>query len=91
MINTDSRYANGTLFSAYINVDASYHATVFRRFPSHSSRYSIYTWAENDRIDLVAYKFYRDASSWWQIMDYNPEIVNPFDIPVGTSIRIPNV
>jgi len=27
---------------------------------------------------------------WWQIMDFNPEIINPFTITSGTYIRIPN-
>jgi nucleoid-associated protein YgaU len=51
----------------------------------------MYTWQESDRIELVAYRFFKTPAVWWKIMDYNPEIGNPFDIPVGTVLRIPNV
>jgi len=27
---------------------------------------------------------------WWEIMDINPEILDPFTITPGTQLRIPN-
>jgi hypothetical protein len=51
----------------------------------------IYTWAEGDRADLVAYRNYGDASQWWRIADVNPQILDWTDIAVGTRIRIPIV
>lgn len=91
MIYTDSRYANGNLFLAYTNALQDYSVTVFRNFPSERADYFLYTWKENDRIDMVAKGFLGTAGTWWKVMDFNPEILNPFDIPVGTVIRIPNV
>jgi nucleoid-associated protein YgaU len=90
MILTGSRYADGQVVSSYTNTDGAYHTSVFRTFPTDTASYSLYVWREPDRIDLIARQFLGDASKWWRIMDFNPEILNPMDIPVGTTIRIPN-
>ena len=91
MIYTDSRYANGRLFKAYNLRKQDYDVTVFRNFPNQKASYFLYTWRESDRIDLVCKRFLGTAATWWKVMDYNPEILNPFDIPVGTVVRIPDV
>ena len=91
MIYTDSRYANGHLFKAYNSQKKDYDVTVFRTFPSQKASYFLYTWGESDRIDLVCKRFLGTGALWWKVMDYNPELLNPFDIPVGTVVRIPNV
>jgi phage tail protein X len=51
----------------------------------------IYTWAEGDRADLLAYRNYGDASQWWRIADVNPQIMDWTEVPTGTRIRIPIV
>lgn len=90
MIYADSRYADGQIVQNYLPKDDSYHVSVFRSFPSSVSTYSQYIWRESDRIDLVAKELLGDASQWWKIMDFNPELLNPLGIPVGTAIRIPH-
>jgi hypothetical protein len=89
MIFTDSRYATGVLAKSVDARNDSYQLTVFRQFPSSSSSFYYYTWTQRDRIDLVAAELLGDPNLWWLIMDYNPEILNPFDIPLGASLRIP--
>jgi hypothetical protein len=90
MLYTDSRYAEGVVVRAIDARKSSYELCLFRQFPSGKSKFYFYTWTQKDRIDLIANEFLGDPSLWWIIMDYNPEIVNPLDIPVGTSIRIPS-
>lgn len=90
MIYTDSRYADGLVFSSYKPATQDYHVTVFRTFPTDSSTYALYQWRDDDRIDDLAAKFMGDASLWWRIMDFNPELLNPMDIPAGTVLRMPN-
>jgi hypothetical protein len=90
MIFTDSRYATGRIFKAYDSRKDVYSTTVFRRYPYSSTKFTAYTWTERDRLDLVAEKFLGSSDMWWSIMDYNPEIIDPFAIPVGTVVRIPN-
>ena len=89
MIFSDSRYANAVITNNY-NTTRNTNAVVATRvFPTTSSKFAVYVWTEKDRIDLVAYRFLGSPENWWKIMDYNPELSNPMEIPIGTYIRIP--
>jgi hypothetical protein len=91
MIYTDSRYADGVVVRSFDARANTYGVTLFRQFPDSESEFYYYTWTQRDRIDLIANELLGDPSFWWVIMDYNPEILNPFDIPLGTVLRIPGV
>jgi hypothetical protein len=91
MIYLDSRYADGNIFNAYNTTKAQYDLTVFRTFPDVVTPVIYYEWVEGDRIDGLSAKFFGDPEYWWQIMDINPQIPNPFEITPGTVLRIPNV
>lgn len=90
MIYSDSRYASGTLVKTFDARKSNTSISLFRNFPNGTSGFFYYTWSERDRIDIIAERFLGNANLWWYIMDYNPELLNPQDIPVGSSIRIPN-
>ena len=90
MIFTDSRYATGRLAKTIDARSGLPNATVFRQFPTATSTFFYYTWTQRDRIDVVAHNLLGDPNLWWLIMDYNPEVINPFDIPIGAVLRIPN-
>lgn len=46
---------------------------------------------ENHRLDLIAYKHYKNPNLWWVIAQAN-NIFDPFqDLEVGTLLRIPNI
>jgi hypothetical protein len=89
MIFSDSRYADGTLVSAFDSRKNNYSVGVFRQFPSESSSFYYYTWTASDRIELVALKLLGDVDLWWRILDFNPEINDPVHIVAGTVLRIP--
>lgn len=89
MIFADSRYATGKVYKAYTSKLNANSIVVARRFPVAKSAFYYYTWSEGDRAENVAANFLGDSNLWWRIMDFNPEIANPFSIAVGTSIRIP--
>lgn len=91
MLYSDSRYADGFFYKAQKAQDSTFQTTVDRRFPTAAAEFFYYDWKENDRIDLVAYSFYSDADKWWTILDFNPEIADPSNIPAGTTLRIPHV
>lgn len=91
MIYLDSRYADGTIFKSFDARNASYQLTVFRKFPSYYTTFLSYEWVETDRMDDIATQFLGKPELWWQIMDINPEIIDPFNIAPGTLIRIPRV
>jgi hypothetical protein len=90
MIYTDSRYARGVFFKAYNPRKKTYDLTVLRRFPTDQSNFYYYAWRERDRVENVAARLMGDANLWWRIMDYNPELIDPVNIPVGTLLRIPD-
>lgn len=91
MIYTDSRYAKGLIVKAQDSRTRDYKLAVYRKFPKVRTEYYNYTWVENDRIDMVANTLLGSPAQWWKIMDFNPELIDPLNIPVGTVIRIPRV
>jgi len=45
---------------------------------------------EGDRLDLLAYKFYRNPRKWWLIADANPDCIAPEQLLVpGRILNIP--
>jgi hypothetical protein len=90
MIYSDSRYATGYISKTRDARTATFGLGVTRQFPTSISEFYYYTWTERDRIDLVAYNTLGSVDLWWRIMDYNPEILNAADIPLGTLLRIPS-
>jgi hypothetical protein len=89
MIYQDSRYVEGTVVTAQDARTQDYQVAVFRNFPEDIKNFVTYTWKERDRLDILAYTVFGSSSLWWRIMDFNPELGNGFNIPVGTVIRIP--
>lgn len=53
------------------------------------TKYIFYTAAENDRWDLIAYKFYRNSYRISEIIEANPHIAITGTIPEGTELKIP--
>lgn len=46
----------------------------------HSTGRFLHTVQDRDRLDLLAFKFYSDATKWWQICDANPAFPFPNDL-----------
>jgi hypothetical protein len=90
MIFLDSRYSNGTLLKTWHATKQEYDLVVLRKWPTFVEPYFIYSWIENDRLDNLANRFLGNPASWWQILDMNPEILDPFAIEPGTQLRIPH-
>ena len=44
--------------------------------------------SEVNRLDLIAYNYYGTSMLWWVIAEAS-NIINPFNVPVGTVLRIP--
>ena len=92
MIDNTSRYANGILgqvFDGHADHATTY---VYRQYGTlnQNKTYFLYRIGDFDRLDSLAAFFLNDEKKWYQIMDLNPEISDPFDIPTGTLIRIPD-
>lgn len=91
MIFLDSRYADGKISRPFNTLRKTYELTVLRDFPNVLTSFISYQWTEGDRIDVVSVRFFGEPEFWWKIMDANPEIINAFEIPNGTILRIPSV
>ena len=50
----------------------------------------IYTITDADRIDLLAFRFYRDARLWWVIAVANDLELIPAELNTGDELRIPS-
>jgi phage tail protein X len=50
-----------------------------RLIPPTPGRF-LHTVREGDRLDLLAFKYYGDATKWWQIADANPAPPFPIDL-----------
>ena len=59
------------------------------RFFSEFDSYHEITAYDTLRLDLVAYKFYLNVEYWWIIAAAN-DILDPFNIPIRTILRIPS-
>lgn len=92
MIYSDSRYADGVFVKSYDALRGQTYPTVHRTYNIMEGSYSLYTWEEGDRIDVVCNKLRANQPTFWeQVMDANPEIANPHTISPGTVLRIPQV
>lgn len=90
MIFLDSRYVDGRIFKVYDGRTDNYQLAVRREWPEYVQRYFVYEWVDTDRLDIIATRFLGNPELWWQILDINPEILDPMNIAPGTQLRIPN-
>jgi LysM repeat protein len=90
MIERVSRYYDGPLAQTQHKYTDQYIISVFRRFPtSKEVSYINYTWKEGDNLSNISEEFGVGAKYWWEIMEINPEVIDPFDIAPGTILRVP--
>lgn len=55
---------------------------------SENDSYYTVTKAEEGRLDIISNMYYNTPKYWWVVALAN-YIIDPFDIPVGTYLRIP--
>lgn len=67
-----------------------HHETWFQKIvdESNEDQYMIVSIAEEGRLDIIANQYYNTPRFWWVIALAN-NIIDPFDIPIGTTLRIP--
>jgi hypothetical protein len=50
-----------------------------------------HTYIQGERLDAIAYKYYKNSEYWWLIVEYNPEINDFINLTPGTILRVPSV
>lgn len=84
-----SRYENSVVDFVSTRSDGDALPIVFYEFSQQGLvPYLEYTVVEGERLDQIADKFYKRASLWWLIPEFNPQIKDTLDVPAGTVLRI---
>jgi nucleoid-associated protein YgaU len=50
----------------------------------------LYVIKDNDELSQLAFSFYGDSKLWWILADRN-NIMNPFELTVGTALIVPDL
>lgn len=87
-----SRYEYSTIDFFSVSPDGTDNPVVFYAFSSLGFvRYWQHVYVQGERLDQIAYKYYKRPEYWWIIPEYNPEVTDITNITPGTVLRIPNV
>ncbi len=89
MILSTSRYAGNTLSLVTDNQGETRNTIIQPQPQAVEFQFLTYNWTEFDRIDLLAYRFFGNATLWWKIANANPEIMYWDSVKPGATIRIP--
>jgi hypothetical protein len=79
MFAKGSRYRNLLQSSSVDAQGEMFLGTTLRVIPQNPGQFR-HTVRDRDRLDLLGYKYYSDATRWWQICDANPQAEFPNDI-----------
>lgn len=69
-----------------------YHENWIKKYVDESAedQFMTVTLDDENRLDIISNKYYGTPRYWWVIALAN-EIIDPFDIPIGTYLRIPSL
>lgn len=87
-----SRYEYSTVDYVSTNLNGDEDPIVFYSItPLSNVSYYEHQYVSGERLDQLAFQYYKDASYWWIIPEANPQITDFTNIPNGTIIRMPRV
>lgn len=90
MIERVSRYYDGPLAQPTKKYTNEPTIAVFRKFPESTvTFYMEYTWKEGDSLAALSEAVGPGSKYWWNILDINPNITDPFSLTPGTKIYLP--
>jgi hypothetical protein len=85
-----SRYYDGPLSQTQHKYTEEYIISVYRKFKDKPGiKYIQHVWEEGDTFAHLAEMHGIGAKYWWEILDINPEILDPFYVVPGTIVRVP--
>ncbi len=92
MIYQNSRYYHQLIDYVSFTQDGDSMPIVFYEFDNPGTvSWWEHVYIEGERLESIAYKYYKRADYWWLIPEYNPVIVDFTNIAPGTVLRIPRV
>jgi hypothetical protein len=88
---TDSRYSTFEIFfdrkEEYYFLSLPKQVTITPRTEDMIFKVDVKT---ENRLDLIANKYYKNSRMWWVIAEAN-KISDPTKVPVGVTLIIPNI
>jgi hypothetical protein len=85
-----SRYEYSVVDFFAISPEGNENPVVFYNSAINTTyNYVEHTYTAGERLDLLSYEYYLRPDLAWYILDHNPEISDPQNIPSGTILRIP--
>ena len=87
-LDTTSRYNYSVLYLDKKNGDFFGTRQPLRLRPHKTDLFHQVTDADSKRIDLIAWRYYKDVRLWWVIAEIN-NISNPLELQTGLILRIP--
>ncbi len=88
MIFEGSRYERSKVLRVQ-DSKGVFHPTLYTDLQVDSSKFIRHTVIAGDRMDSLAFYYYRNAELWWFIAEANPEVFYPDDLVPGSVLRIP--
>jgi nucleoid-associated protein YgaU len=88
MIFEGSRYSRSPVLRV-TDDDGKVYPAIYGGVFNAPSGFLYHNVVDGDRLDNLAYRYYKDATLWWFIANANPEIFYPEDLKPGQIIRIP--
>lgn len=86
-VRIDNPYSTGFLVKLADDERALYRNKI-KHTPSPKDIYHMVTYS--DRLDTLAFQYYRNSKYWWIIADVN-DVLNPFELTVGQTLIIPDL
>jgi len=87
-----SRYEYSKIDFVQTAANADANPIVFYQISSIPTlSYFEHVYVEGERLDEIAYKYYKSSSYWWIIPEFNTQLTDFTNIPSGTVLKIPNV
>jgi len=90
MFQRDSRYYNLPLISQPDSSGVPTNAVTLRPFTPAPGTFQ-HTVNGDDRLDLLAFRYYNDPIRWWRIADGNPDTPFPADLVDTAPVRIEEI
>jgi hypothetical protein len=89
MITKDSRYAKVGAYTVVDDRGREHRALRMRITPPTAAEFQ-HTITESDRLDLLAYQFYRKPDRFWRLCDANTAAMDPDELlQPGRRILVP--
>ena len=89
MITSQSRYASGEVLWVKTSSRGNKQTVYLNTVCVLVRPYTVAIIKETDSEPLYAFQAYRDASRWWTVADYNPQVFYPLDMTPGVMLRVP--